>query len=85
LNQALIGLIGWIMAWYGARQMLRFSDQLTNVLEVSTSWYYAAIPVAGALICIDALTTMIKGMIRVSRGEEPVEPTAETSSTSVDL
>ena len=47
MNQALIGLIGWIMAWYGTSQTLRFSEQLTNVLEVSTAWYYAAIPIAG--------------------------------------
>lgn len=85
LNQALIGLIGWIMAWHGTKQMLRFSDQLTNVLEVSTSWYYAAIPIAGVLICLDAVTTTIRGLIRMSRGEEPVTAETETSTTSVDL
>ncbi|MCA1776569.1 MAG: TRAP transporter small permease [Loktanella sp.] len=85
LNQALIGLIGWIMAWYGTRQMLRFSDQHTNVLEVSNSWYYAAIPIAGGLICIDVVTTTIRGLIRMFRGEEPVSSDSKHSSTSIDL
>jgi len=85
LNQTLIGLIGWIMAWYGARQMLRFSDQLTNVLEVSSSWYYAAIPIAGGLICIDAVATTIRGLIRMTRGEEPVVSSSETPATSINL
>jgi TRAP-type C4-dicarboxylate transport system permease small subunit len=85
MNQALIGLIGWIMAWHGTKQTLRFAEQLTNVLEVSTAWYYAAIPIAGSLICIDALTSTVRGLIRMSRGEEPVAPEREASTISADL
>lgn len=83
INQALIGLIGWIMAWHGGRQVLRFADQTTTVLEVSTSWYYVAIPLAGALICIDAIMTAGRGALRMSRGEEPAEP--EQPPYSVDM
>lgn len=82
-SQGLIGLIGWIMAWHGGRQVLRFADQTTNVLEISTAWYYAAIPVAGALICLDALLTAGRGILRLSRGEEPVEPARDNPTADV--
>ena len=78
MNQVIIAIIGWIMFWEGGRQVLRFADQTTNVLEVSTAWYYAAIPAAGILILIDALCISLLGAMRLSRGEEadprPGEP-----------
>ena len=70
MTQGIIGTIGWIMAWHGGRQVLRFADQTTNVLEISTAWYYAAVPVAGALMLIDAVICAGGGVIRLTRGEE---------------
>lgn len=70
LNQALVGVLGWIMAWHGGRQVLRFTDQTTTVLEISTAWYYAAIPIAGALILADAVVIGSIGAVRFIRGEE---------------
>ena len=78
-NQALIGLIGGIMAYHGGRQVLRFADQTTNVLEISTAWYYAAVPVAGALILLDAVIGAIGGAARLSRGEEAAPDDGETA------
>ncbi|RVT81540.1 TRAP transporter small permease [Rhodobacteraceae bacterium CCMM004] len=70
LTQTLIGVLGWIMLWHGARQVLRFADQTTTVLEISTAWYYAAIPVAGGLILLDAAWRGVIGLVRLARGEE---------------
>lgn len=78
-NQTLIAIIGWIMAWHGSKQVLRFVDQTTNVLEISTAWYYAAIPIAGALILADALWSAVIGVLRLSRGEE-ADPRDGTSA-----
>ena len=55
-NQALIGLIGLLMLRQGWRQTVLFQDQTTQVLEISNAYLYAAIPVCGLLICIDAIT-----------------------------
>ncbi|RKF13600.1 TRAP transporter small permease [Roseovarius spongiae] len=79
-NQALIGLIGWIMAWHGGRQVLRFADQTTTVLEISTAWYYAAIPLGGALILIDAVTRGVRGAWMLSKGEDP-DPAEDVESS----
>lgn len=70
LNQAIISTIGWIMAWHGGKQVLRFADQTTNVLEISTAWYYAAIPIAGTLMLADAAVFAILGVVRLARGKE---------------
>lgn len=75
-NQLLIGLIGWIMAYHGTRQVLRFMDQTTTVLEISTAWYYSAIPIAGALMCIDAAISALSGAARLVRGQE-AEPACD--------
>lgn len=69
-NQAIIGTIGWIMAWHGGRQVLRFAEQKTTVLEISTTWYYAAIPAAGALIMLDAAVSGLGGLSRLAKGQE---------------
>lgn len=82
-NQALIALIGWIMAWHGGRQVLRFVDQTTNVLEISTAWYYAAIPIAGALILADALITVGRGIGCLVRGEDPAPPADDMPSADI--
>lgn len=77
-NQVLIGVLGWIMLWHGGRQVLRFADQTTTVLEISTAWYYAAVPVAGGLILLDALWLLGLGLLRLIRGLEadprPAQP-----------
>lgn len=70
LNQGLIATIGWIMAWYGGRQMLHFADQNTTVLEISTAWYYAAVPLVGALMMLDALHVAGRGALRLAAGQE---------------
>lgn len=69
-NQGLIALIGWIMAYHGFRQVERFMGQTTTVLEISTAWYYAAVPIAGALMLLDATVSAINGTRRLLRGEE---------------
>jgi len=71
INQLLIGGVGWIMAWYGGRQVIRFAGQTTNVLEISSSWLYAAIPIAGALICLDALIQIARSLPRIRQGLDP--------------
>lgn len=76
-NQVIIGMIGWIMAWHGGRQVLRFADQTTTVLEISTTWYYAAIPIAGALIMLDAVVAGVRGLLRLVAGEEADPGNAE--------
>ena len=80
---AKIALIGWIMAWHGGRQVLRFVDQTTNVLEISTAWYYAAIPIAGALILADALITVGRGIGCLVRGEDPAPPADDMPSADI--
>ncbi|WP_370286374.1 TRAP transporter small permease [Pseudooceanicola nanhaiensis] len=78
VNQVIIAIIGWIMFWDGGRQVLRFADQTTNVLEISTAWYYAAIPVAGILMLIDAACMTVLGAIRLSRGDDADPRPGET-------
>ncbi|AKI00869.1 TRAP-type C4-dicarboxylate transport system, small permease component [Hoeflea sp. IMCC20628] len=82
-NQAVIATIGWIMAWHGGRQVLRFADQTTNVLEISTAWYYIAIPIAGGLICLDALWNAVRGLLRLTRGQEPVDSAPDALSAEI--
>ncbi|MAS11967.1 MAG: C4-dicarboxylate ABC transporter permease [Nitratireductor sp.] len=69
-NQALIGLIGLLMLRQGWRQTVLFQDQTTQVLEISNAYLYAAIPVCGLLICIDAITRIFIGLRRFSTGQE---------------
>ena len=69
-NQAIIGLIGLLMLRQGWRQTILFQDQTTQVLEISNAYLYAAIPVCGLLICIDALTRVFVGLRRYFAGEE---------------
>lgn len=80
-NQTVIATIGYIMAYHGGRQVLKFVDQTTNVLEISTAWYYAAIPVAGAMIMLDAIVEMLRGAMRFARGEEASSAEHETAGT----
>jgi TRAP-type C4-dicarboxylate transport system permease small subunit len=82
-NQTVIATIGWIMAWHGGRQVLRFADQTTNFLEISTAWYYMAIPIAGGLICVDALWNGVRGLLRLRRRQEPVDPTPIALSAEI--
>lgn len=72
-NQALIGLIGLLMLRQGWRQTVLFQDQTTQVLEISNAYLYAAIPVCGLLICIDAITRIFIGLRRFSTGQEPFD------------
>ena len=70
VNMVIIATIGWIMAWHGSQQVLRFANQTTSVLEISTAWYYVAIPLSGIFILIDAVVTAALGVIRLTRGED---------------
>lgn len=72
-NQALIGLIGLLMLRQGWRQTVLFQNQTTQVLEISNAYLYAAIPVCGLLICIDAITRIFIGLRRFSTGQEPFD------------
>lgn len=68
MSQSIIAVIGWIVAIHGSRQVFTFADQLTTVLEISTVWYYAALPIAGALMLIDCLLGILQGIWRLCRG-----------------
>ena len=57
----------------GWRQTVLFQDQTTQVLEISNAYLYAAIPVCGLLICIDAITRIFIGLRRFSTGQEPFD------------
>ncbi|EKF20161.1 TRAP transporter small permease [Nitratireductor pacificus] len=70
-NQAVIGLIGLLMLRQGWRQTVLFQDQTTQVLEISNAYLYAAIPLCGLLICIDAATRIVVGLRRYAAGEAP--------------
>lgn len=78
-NQLLIGVIGWIMAYHGGRQVLRFMDQTTTVLEISTAWYYVAIPITGVLMVLDALVRSAFGASRLSEGLEAEPKTGDSA------
>lgn len=69
VNQSIIGSIGALMAYHGWRQVSLFNQQTTNVLEISSGYYYAAIPVAGALICLDAVVQLISGLRLAAHGQ----------------
>ncbi len=84
VNQVIIGSVGAIMAWYGGRQVVRFADQTTNVLEISNGYLYAAIPIAGGLICLDALVQLLRGLYRIKEGLEP-DARAEDQDLLIDL
>jgi|TARA_R110002049_G_scaffold23545_3_gene83384 TRAP-type C4-dicarboxylate transport system permease small subunit len=83
-NQVLIGGVGAIMAWYGGRQVVRFAEQTTNVLEISSAWLYAAIPLAGALICVDAVVQFARSLPRIRQGLDP-DSRSDTNSAPFDL
>ncbi len=45
--------------------------RLPMFLEISSSWLYAAIPIAGALICLDALIQIACSLPRIRQGLDP--------------
>ena len=83
-NQVLIGGVGAIMAWFGTRQVLRFADQTTNVLEISSSWLYAAIPLAGALILLDAVVQFGLAIPRILHGQD-ADSRSDAETSAFDL
>lgn len=69
INQLLIAAIGGVMLYYGGRQTLLFLDQKTLVMEIPNGFLYAAIPVSGFLMGIDAIATLANGWRRYANGE----------------
>lgn len=69
LNQSIVLLIAGVMVFYGGRQVLLFHEQSTLVLELSLGLLYAAIPLSGFLIAIQALVEWVGAMRRARRGE----------------
>lgn len=69
VNQFLIVAVGGVMLYYGGRQTLLFLDQKTLVMEIPSGFLYAAIPVSGFLMGIDAIATLADGWRRYANGE----------------
>lgn len=72
VNQLLIGAIGAVMLYHGTRQVLLFQSQNTLVMEIPVGFLYAAIPLSGALMGLDALAVLVGGLRRFARGEPPM-------------
>lgn len=69
MNQLIIIAIAVVMVVFGMRQMLMFHSQTTLVLELPLSLLYAAIPLSGLLMALQAVTELFGGVGRWRRGE----------------
>ncbi len=68
-NQIIVFAIAAIMVIYGARQVLLFHDQTTLVMELPKSLLYAAIPLSGLLMGLQAVMELMSGIRRWRRGD----------------
>lgn len=73
LIQCTIIAIAVVMLYYGGRQLWLFKSQTTLVMELPSWILYAAIPLSGLMMGIDAAIGLIKGLGRYARGGPPME------------
>ncbi len=82
VNQCVIFAIAAVMVIYGLRQTVMFHSQTSLVMELPLSLLYAAIPLSGLLMALQAATETLSGLARWRRGEAIFDsgeqpPTAE--------
>jgi len=68
-NQLVICAIAAVMVIYGMRQMVMFHSQTTLVMELPLSLLYAAIPLSGLLMALQAVIELVSGLGRWRRRE----------------
>lgn len=68
-NQLLIAAVGAVMLYHGGRQVLLYHSQATLVMELPVGLLYAAIPLSGLMMGLDALATGFGVIGRYRRGE----------------
>lgn len=69
MNQCVIIAIAAVMVIYGMRQAVMFHSQTTLVMELPLSLLYAAIPLSGALMALQAVMELLSGLGRWRRRE----------------
>ena len=73
LIQCTIIAIAVVMLYYGWRQLWLFKGQTTLVMELPSWLLYAAIPLSGLMMGIDAAFGLLRGLRRYARGGPPME------------
>ena len=73
LIQCTIIAIAVVMLHYGGRQLWLFKEQTTLVMELPSWVLYAAIPLSGLMMGIDAAIGLFRGLRRYARGEPPID------------
>ena len=71
LNQACIGLIGYVLAVWGWQQAFAFPGQLTPVMGLPMSWLYLIVPISGAAMFAQVVWDTWMGIRRVAAGLPP--------------
>jgi len=83
INKLIVLGIAAVMIVYGVRQVLLFQHQTTLVMEMPVSVLYAAIPLSGALMGLQAIVEFGEGLSRWRRGEALYE--SEDSSSVAEF
>ena len=76
LNQMIILGIAYVMIHYGVRQLWLFHDQQSLVMEMPLGLLYAAIPLSGVLIGLQAAVEWIDALRRAARRKPIFQPGA---------
>ena len=86
LIQCTIIAIAVVMLHYGGRQLWLFKEQTTLVMELPSWVLYAAIPLSGLMMGIDAAFGLFAGLRRYARGGPPMNfDGADGGGARVDL
>lgn len=72
-TQCTIIAIAVVMVYYGGRQLWLFKSQTTLVMELPSWLLYAAIPLSGLMMGVDATAALFRGLRRYARGGPPMD------------
>lgn len=75
VSQAAIGLTAATMAAYGTLFALRFSEDVSDILQIPMLWLYIVIPVSGALMVAQVFADTVFGISRILLGSSIVSQT----------
>lgn len=71
VNQLLIAAVSFVMLYWGAIQAVRFAGQRTIMMEMPVALLYAIVPISGALMLLDALWLLARGLQAARQGHDP--------------
>jgi TRAP-type transport system small permease protein len=68
-----MGLVAFVMVYYGSIFAFSFSGKTTEILEIPVVYIYIIIPISGLLMGVDLLHSMYRGAVRALARQMPEE------------